>query len=300
MNKASTYFELKRDSEALACARRALETAATGGLEFADDTAQATRLIGMMPRQPATLADMGRVMLAAAAAAEQTGHLLWRGKDKRAFLARGIRVRMGTVGSPQAISHVPMLEQFLSDFAPEVAFLTFQELSHRNLKEFELCMNAAMFLAATESGVIQRDAARFLLLVLFSWALRTPEFVREGYRLTILRVCRAASPPLSNLEAILQAEMARFHPELPRLICDQETLTDEERSQGLRILEAHYARDPCEFMMDAPQVGHEVEDPTQSGAVRFVIGLIVWCKSIWLLLSGAGTRQRPSRNRKGP
>jgi tetratricopeptide (TPR) repeat protein len=297
MNRASIYFDLKRDDEALDCARRARDIATAAGPEFADDVAAATRLMGMLPRRPATLADVGRVMLKAAAAAEETCRLLWRGKDKRAFLARGVRIRMQTVGSPQAISYVPIVEQFLSDFTPEVAFVTFRELSPQNLKKFEQCMSAAMFLAASESGVIQRDAARFVLLVLFSWALKSPEFVRDGYRLTILRVCQAAGPPLSNLDTILRAEMLRFHPELPHLICDQEPLTDEERSQGQRILEAHYTRDPREFMMDAPQVGHEVVDPTQPGVARFVNGLMVRCKSIWLLVSGAGTRRRPPGNR---
>ena len=299
MNKASCYFELKRDAEALECARRALEIAKAAGPEFADDVDHAKRLIASLPRRPATLADMGPVMLAAAAAAERTCQLLWQGKDKRAFLTRGVRIRMQTIGSPQAISYVPMMEQFLSDFSPEVAFVTFRELSPQDVKKFEQCMSAAMFLAASESGVIQRDAARFLLLVLFSWALKSPEFVRDGYRLTILRVCQAANPPLSNVEAILRAEMARLHPELPGLICDQDPLTDEERSQGLRIVEAHYTRNPCEFIMDAPQVGHEVVDPTQSGVVSFVKGLIVRCKSLLLLVSGAGTRRRPPGSRNG-
>jgi tetratricopeptide (TPR) repeat protein len=301
MNKATTYFELKRDNEALDCARRALDIATAAGPEFADDIASATRLIGMLgqPRGPVTLADVGPVMLAAAAAAEHTCQLIWGGRDRSAFLARGVRARMRTVGSRQAISYVPLMEQFLSDFCPEVAFRTFRELSPRSASEFERCMSAAMFLAATESGVIQRDAARFLLLVLFSWAVESPEFVRRGYRLTILRLCRSAVPPLSNLDAILRVEMARFHAELPRLICDQEPLTEEERLQGLRILEAHYTRDPREFMMDAPQVGHHVVDPTQSGVVRFVKGLIVGCKSLWLLVSGAGTRRRPWQKRDG-
>jgi tetratricopeptide (TPR) repeat protein len=299
MNKASCYFELKRDAEALECARRALDIAKGAGPEFADDVDHATRLIASLPRRPATLADMGPVMLAAAAAAERTCQLLWQGKDKRAFLTRGVGIRMRTVGSPQAISYVPMMEQFLSDFSPEVAFVVFRELSPRNIKQFELSMSAAMFLAATESGVIQRDAARFLLLVLFSWALKSPEFARDGYRLTILRVCRSAGPPLSNLEAILSVEMARFHPELPRLLCDQEPLTEEERSQGLRIFEEHYTRDPREFIMNAPQVGHQIVDPTQSGVVRFVKGLMVRCKSLLLLVSGAGTRRRPPGSRNG-
>ena len=131
MNKASTYFELRRDDEALDCARRALDIATAASPEFADDVALATRIIGLLPRRPATMADMGRVMLDAAAAAEETCRLLWRGKDKRAFLARGIRIRMQTVGSSQAISYVPMMEQFLSDFTPEVAFVIFRELSPR-------------------------------------------------------------------------------------------------------------------------------------------------------------------------
>ena len=300
MNKAFIYFELKRDSEALEYARHALEIATEAGSEFADDTAHATQLIGRLPQRTATLADMGPGMLAAAAAAEHTCQLLWRGGDKRAFLARGVLVRMQTVGSQQAISYVPMMEQFLSDFSPEVAFLTFRELSLHNLKDFELCMNAAMFLAASESGVIQRDAARFLLLVLFSWALNSPEFVREGYRMTILRVCWVANAPLSNLEVILRAEMSRFHLELPRLIGDQSPLTEEERSQGRRIVESHYTRDPREFVMDAPQVGHEVVDPTRSRVTRFVKATIVKCKSIWMLATGAGTRRRPPGNRNRP
>src|SRR5664280_305335 len=52
MNKATVYFELKRDREALECARRALEIAKLAGPEFADDTAQAMRIIGMLPRRP--------------------------------------------------------------------------------------------------------------------------------------------------------------------------------------------------------------------------------------------------------
>ncbi len=177
--------------------------------------------------------------------------------------------------------------------------MIFRELSPQDLKKFEQCMSAAMFLAASESGVIQRDAARFLVLVLFSWALKSPEFVRDGYRLTILRVCQAAGPPLLNLDTILRAEMLRFHPELPHLICDQEPLTAEERSQGQQIVAAHYTRDPREFIMDAPQVGHEVVDPTQSGAGRLIKGLIVRAKSLWLLVSGAGTRRRPPGKRNG-
>jgi hypothetical protein len=191
-----------------------------------------------------------------------------------------------------------MMEQFLSDFSPEVAFVTFRELSPQDIKKFEQCMSAAMFLAASESGVIKRDATRFLLLVLFSWALKSPEFVRDGYRLTILRVCQAAGPPLSNLHTILRTEMLRFHPELPHLICDQEPLTDDERSQGQRIVTAHYTRDPLEFMMDAPQVGHKVVDPTQSRVPSLIDGLTVRAKSLWLLVSGAGTRRRPPGNRK--
>jgi tetratricopeptide (TPR) repeat protein len=293
MNKASCYFELKRDVDAHECARRALEIAKGAGPEYADDVEHANRLIAKLPQRPATLADVRPVMLAAAAAAEQTCRLLWQGKDKRAFLTRGVRIRMQAIGSPQAISYVPMMEQFLSDFSPEIAFVTFRELSPQDIKKFEQCMSAAMFLAASESGVIQRDAIRFLLLVLFSWALKSPESVRDGYRLTILRVCQAAGPPLSNLDAILRTEMLRFHPELPHLICNQEPLTDEELSHGQRIVAAHYTRNPLEFIMDAPQVGHKVVDPTQANVPRLIEGLTVRAKSLWLLVSGAGTRRRP-------
>jgi hypothetical protein len=297
MNKAFTYFEMKRDGEALEWAQRALKIAKEAGPEFADDVDHATRLIALLPRRPAALTNLGPVMLAAATAAEGTCQLLWHGKDKRAFLTRGIRVRMQTIGSPQAISYVPMMEQFLSDFNPEVAFVTFRALSPQDLKKFENCMSAAMFLAASESGVIQRDAARFVLLVLFSWAAKSPEFVRNGYRSTILRVCKYAGPPLSNLDAILRTEMLKFHPELPHLICDQEPLTNEERSQGQGIVAAHYTRDPMEFIMDAPQVGHKVEDPTRSSMPRLMSALIVLAKSLWLLVSGAGTRRAPPGNR---
>ncbi len=117
MNKASCYFELKRDAEALECARRALQIAKGAGPEFADDVDHAKRLIASLPRRPATLAEVGSVMLAAAAAAERTCQLLWQGKDKRASLTGGVRTRMQTIGSPQAISYVPMMEQFLSDFS---------------------------------------------------------------------------------------------------------------------------------------------------------------------------------------
>jgi hypothetical protein len=74
------------------------------GQEYADDVERAKQLIAKLPQRAATLTDLRPVMLAAATAAEQTCRLLWQGKDKRAFLTRGVHIRMQAIGSPQAIS----------------------------------------------------------------------------------------------------------------------------------------------------------------------------------------------------
>ena len=93
-------------------------------------------------------------------------------------------------------------------------------------------MNAAMYLAADTSGVIQRDAAQFLLLALFSRVMVRPDFVRQIYREAVLEPCRNAGPPLADIEEILRTGMSRFHPDMARLIANQEPLTEMENERG--------------------------------------------------------------------
>jgi hypothetical protein len=99
------------------------------------------------------------------------------------------------------------------------------------------------------------------------------------------------------LDAILRAEMARFQPDMPRLICNQNPLNNDERAQGLRILREHYTDDPSAYMIDAPQQGLKVLDPTATAWTNFVKRLIGRYKGLWLQISGAGTRRKPPGKR---
>ena len=74
-----------------------------------------------VPRVTTTLVDLRPIMEHALAAANSTCQQRPDGR-KLGFLANGIRTRIRATGSQKAISYVPMMAQFLSDFSPEIAF----------------------------------------------------------------------------------------------------------------------------------------------------------------------------------
>jgi len=298
VNKAAALYELKRDEEALECARRALEVARSGGAEFADDIEKATRQIQIMsqPRRDDVLTDLAPIMSQAVAAAMASAEEAMARKTTPEFLANGIRTRIRATGSGTSISYVPMMAQFFSDFSPEVAFVTVFAVSAASIPDYVLCMNAAMYLAADSSGVVQRDATRLLLLVLFSRMFKSPDFVRQIYREAVLEVCRNAKPPLSQLDEILRTEMVRFHPAMPHLITDHEPLTDQENDRGRRSVEVHFTGDPHEFEMDAPQIGDAVtNDPDMWALTRRFKYWMVKFRRWWMLISGPAGRKPPTR-----
>ncbi len=212
INKAGTLYALGLDQEAVSCARTALEIAEAADEEFADAIPEATRSIEAFsqPRREPVLTDFVSIMRHAVGAALKTADELSPKRNTSQFVGNGIRARIRVTGSNRAISYVPMMAQLLSDLAPEVAFAAVLTITESSVTNYELCLNAAMFLAADSSGVIQRDAARFIILNLFYRLAFSAETVRNVYRQAILEVCQSGTPPLSGLDALLQAEMANF------------------------------------------------------------------------------------------
>ena len=87
-------------------------------------------------------------------------------------------------------------------------------------------MNAMLFVTARTEGVTRRDAARVLCLTILGCG--DPHFIRSAYRKLILATSAALEDELSQLDEIMRRELARIHPELPKLVADQDPISEAE------------------------------------------------------------------------
>jgi tetratricopeptide (TPR) repeat protein len=289
INRAGALWASHRDAEALASARRAHEEAERSDRQYADaiDAADRTIQAYSSPRQHPVIEDFARVMAGAIAFAHTACSEQAKGPAYVAGIASGVLARIAKTPSRRAISFVPMMAQLLSDFAPEVALEVLFEASSRSPEAYVLCLNAAMYLTADCDGVQQRDAARFIILNLFSRAAHSPTLVRQTYREAVYEVAVAAEPPLSDLEQKLKAELERFDPVLAGLITEQPMVTPSELERGRTTVMRHFYGDPREFEVDAPQMGlFYSNDPGEWALVRAFKAIIVRCRSEWMKLRG--------------
>ena len=290
VNKSQALCAVGHDDEALACAQRAMTEAKAAGSEFGTDVDQATRLIETLskPRVRPTLQEMGPLISRVIKGAREGCRMARQGPAEIQELAGGLRERIHQIqrnGKRGAISSVPVMAQFLSDFSPEVAFCVLEEVAGQGPKALAdqvVCMNATMYLVANSSGVQQRDAARFLMLCLLGRAGNSPHVVRRIYREAVRVPCLNGGSILAALEPAICRELARIDPAMGRLIADQEPLSVEECELGKRIVQQQFIGDPTEFEMSPPPLVSDQPYANEPGIPR----LVRWWQKLLVRLRG--------------
>jgi tetratricopeptide (TPR) repeat protein len=242
-NKAIIYSDLGKIPEAIACAKEALAQ-----LELStekNDIPVIQKMIGDLaaPQHPVTLDDFIPVMQQVVLSArEEMTQLAGQTKDDRASLEKMIelteyRIHNLHPSPDNALHYVPSMAQILANLTPETVFLVLQEMKKTNGVDFENCITATLYIAAYEEKIMQRDALRLLILTLFAnvASVGSAEKVREQYRELILDVSAAAMDEMADLDQLMRKEIARIHPDLPKLIADQDP-SDEEGKEKAREL----------------------------------------------------------------
>jgi tetratricopeptide (TPR) repeat protein len=232
-NKAVALAHLGKNSEALACVRKALEEAEKSA--SAADAAQARRLIDdfTTPSREPSLHELEEPIIrhilnsARITADLEVGLLPSRSIEKliKGFTGRALKIRSG-----QSLDYVPLVAELLSDFTPDTAYWVVLKSSDYSQSMHEHCMHAALHVAAHSDGVRQRDATRFLALS-FLGAMRGDE-IRRVYRQAILETSAAASDEMAHLDAIMRDELKRINHLFPRLIAKQAPVAERERERA--------------------------------------------------------------------
>lgn len=264
-NKANAFWELKKDKEAFAFAKKALKHAE--GCNFAADIAQAKEIVKAYSTQrksPNTIDIeplIKHILNAAQITADQEiGQ--WKGKIDT--LVKGVLKRASLIGYDWTMDYVSIMAELLSDFTPETAFTITLNTSKHNQKVHEHCLHAALYVAAHSDGVRQRDAARFLALT-FLGAVSI-EYIKRSYRQAILETSFAASDELSCLDTIMREELQRINPFFPRLIADQEPINEKEKARAINATLSRFTERPSQIIK---QPGRGV------GCVTIFIGIVI-------------------------
>ena len=243
-NRATALWPLGRRAEALASAREALNQAQSDGLgpEVAEEARQLVTLYSSPPPTN-TLAAMMPWIARIVACAHQTCERdiqRFGGAIPLSAVVDRLFSHYPTVKQAPFKGYVPMMAELLMMFTPETAFVASLNLSQEfpNSSLVEYFLVATSYVACHSTGVLRRDAARYLLLMTF--AFPKPDAIRKYYRQAFLATSADASGPLASGDALLRQELGRIHPELPALIADQPPLRPDELAAAQRNIVRHY------------------------------------------------------------
>jgi len=153
-------------------------------------------------------------------------------------VAFGLSTRLMRVGPGWNGRCIPVFAAFLHDFIPEVCVEIALILSNRGQQSPKVMGDAALYIAMRGTGIIQRDAARFIAFRIL-WAKDTDDAsealrkIRQTYR-TIILVPSAAMGP--ELAAAVGEQLRRISPLLFDAVAKQEPISEAEVAAAHRGL----------------------------------------------------------------
>ena len=236
-NKAVIFAKLGKKAEAIEQAQKALEQIEISGKR--DDITAIQQLISNTnsTSQTISLIDFLPVLEHICKAAQiisnqEIGLLQGIQPGQRSNLKEMVKLVQKAIysrhPSPEnALDYVPAMAELLSYFTPETLFISLHQILLTDNIAFQNSLKATIYIAAYGPKVMQRDAIRLLILVIFKNALppASPEMIRDQYRKIILDVSTTGTDKMKNLDQLMRVELAKIHPELPELIADQEPST---------------------------------------------------------------------------
>jgi tetratricopeptide (TPR) repeat protein len=236
-NQTNAFWQLGQTDDARRSAQEALRQAQDTG--DASDIEQAKEMIQAYSRTRKTpevdeLMPLVRTIQRSAqrTCEEEIGQWSWplNNLDNLVKAVLGRRPLLDPRGSA---AFVPLLEKLLKDVTPESAFCALQAASLRDSEAVTQYFEAGLYVAAHATGVLKRDAARFLALYIL--ADRDGEEIRDRYRRMILEVAAVAQDDLSKLDSMMRDELRRILIQGSQAIADQPEIDTVGEARGKEL-----------------------------------------------------------------
>lgn len=249
-NKAAAFCAMKRWDEARESARTAGDVGASLGAAGAQDVTLAYDIIRNVdhgvdtPDEPMLEAHLSHV----ARAARLTAHkMIAIAPVSLESVAAGVSNRLMRVGPGWNGRCIPILAELFHDMIPEVCLEIALILAQRAHQSPKIVGDAAIYLAMRATGVLQRDAARFIALRMM-WvgdgtdAAETLQSIRETYR-TVILVRSAALGLDCSLADVVGDALRRLSPILFTAIAEQAPISDAEIAAARPTLTLRFSED---------------------------------------------------------
>ncbi len=133
-------------------------------------------------------------------------------------IAGGFLKRIGLVGSEWHPDIIKIVAEMLIYFSPETSLAALNEAREQNRRAYENALNSALYLAATQKGVLGRDAVRMIALGIL--ATDSPASSKALYRACVIQTS-AASKAFSSLPEIMGRAISAINPSVARWIKHQ-------------------------------------------------------------------------------
>ncbi len=221
INKANACWHLGRTEESRSHGKTALDQATAAGddrdCEIARSIALRSGNAGDLPGQDAvvkwqTQFNNGWLLTAKKEVSKKGGS----GGFKQ--IASGFLNRIRLIGGEWHPDIIKIIAEMLIYFSPETSLAALNEAREENARAYEDALNAALYLAATQKGVLGRDAARMIALGIL--ATDNPASSRTLYRTYVIQAS-AASPEFASLRDVMRRAITAINPNVARWIEDQ-------------------------------------------------------------------------------
>lgn len=258
LNKALALSGLRRDQEAGVALRRAItEGEASGDAEhLAQVRNVAARGLGI-DRTVLSQSQLETLVQQVIHGAGDLAHREISAHGGRLEnVASSLAARAQAIGPHWHPRWVTALAELLSFYSPEAA--TFVTIAAAGMypPALENTTLAAVHLCASETGIVGRDATRFLTLGILG-TQRLPA-MKQMYRQLVLGVSEVGSGPFTAVRERVGAEIARINPQLRKELEAQAPLdSDERREIRDQILSKLESGPPPEFWGDDPSHGEK-------------------------------------------
>jgi len=170
----------------------------------------------------------------------------WKKSDDGKILFRMLKMRVFAAGKSWSNSYIEIMEEMLVYFCPESIFESVSKLGESNIKAYDHCKYAVLYLSAYKENVVMRDACR--LLIYFILNPLDPSLIKNNYRKLILGSSTTEYDEFKNLEKKMRNEFERLNSYLLKLIADQPPLNQDECEFARNITMSRFidgkSRDP--------------------------------------------------------
>lgn len=268
LNKATALLKLSRDEEGLAMATRAKEeaqgVASSEDLRLAESTIAAIQGGRIACSEEMVLHTAGKIILGTEVRTNQfTGLIQGTVQD----LYSMFESRLGAVEAGSSLEHVAAVAQLLAYFPVEAAATVLRNLRRTVPLAWNCCFEAGLYIVAKGEPVMQRDAARLVLLLILDEP--TLEQMRSAFREHILAPAAAAPSEFSAMAERVSAELLRLNSDFSELLLKQTPPTEQELNTARAGVVARLSGIP--FINDSANF----KQPARSGCAGLVSIVVV-------------------------